>query len=105
MQRSCTASCVELNIDVREGRYLATIQVDGLLKQRRVFQTAIEVSDWTAAIFCTTDRDLYVHLRAPAGADHGHLVLDLAGKLARQGLMIGITEEESVCRAGNRRLQ
>lgn len=105
MQQSIANCCAEINIDVRDGRYLATLQVNGMLKQRRMFQSEIEVTDWTAAIFCTTDHDLYVHFRAPAGARHGHLVLDLARKLARQGLRIDIAEKESVCRPENRRLQ
>ncbi len=105
LQSSFAACCAELNIACRDDRYLATLRVDGVLKKRRVFQSDIELADWTASIFSTIDPDLYVHLRAPAGTYHGHLVLDLARKLARQGIVIGIAEEESVCPPGIGRLQ
>ena len=105
MQPSFATYCAELNIDVRDDQFLATLQIDGLLKLHRVFLSEIEMSSWTAALFRTIDRDLYVHLRVSAGACHGHRGLDLAGRLASQGLMIGIAGKESVCRPGDRRLQ
>jgi hypothetical protein len=97
--------CAELSIGFRAGRYLATLQVDGLLEEHRMFQSESEMTAWTAALFSTNDRDLYVHLRVPAGARHGHLAIDLAGRLASQGMMIGLAGAESVCRPRDRRLQ
>lgn len=81
------------------------MQVDGVLEKRRELRSVIEVAVWAAAIFFTSDRDLYVHLRDPAGACRGHGLLDLARKLALQGIMIGIADDESVCRPVIRRLQ
>ena len=105
MQPSSAARYAELNLAVRDGRYLATLQTDGVLEKRRGFHSEIEVAEWAAAIFFPSDRDLYVHLRAPAGDCRGRRVFDLARKLALQGIMTGIADDESVCRPGIRRLQ
>ncbi len=105
MQPFFAARYAELNMAVRDGRYLATLRADGVPEKRRVFRSEIEVAEWATAIFFTSDRDLYVHLRAPAGACGGRRVLDPARKLELQGIMTGIADDESVCRPGIRRLQ
>ena len=86
------ACCVELNITVFAGQYQASLQVDGTVRQRLVLQTECEVIDWAAnAMLCSTGYDLYIHLRA-GKPRLKQVALELACKLSRQDVMIGIID-------------
>jgi len=102
--QAALASCVEINLNIFDGRYLADLQVDGMVKQQMVFKTELQVIDWTSRILCMTGPGLYVRMRTE-GIRHRQRALELARKLSLPGLMIGIAGQRSVCRTRNRRLQ
>jgi hypothetical protein len=103
-QLSGPACHVELNINIFAGQYLISLQVDGMIQKRLVLQTAREVADWTDTILCIAGQDLYIHVR-PQGTRQNQVALELAGKLSRQDLMIGITEQPAICGIKSPRLQ
>ena len=96
--------CVELNIKVCDNGYLAELQVNGMLKGQLEFKTECQLTSWVCATLDPADRDLYVHIR-PRSTCHKHRALDLADKLSRRGMMIGLSAQRSVCRDQPRRLQ
>jgi hypothetical protein len=98
------ACYVELNINIFARQFLISLQVDGMIQQRLVLQTAREVADWTDTILCIAGQDLYIHVR-PEGTRQNQAALELAGKLSRQDLMIGITEQPASCLTKSLRLQ
>ena len=103
-QLSGPACHVDLNINIFPDQYLINLQVDGMIQQYLVLQTAREVTDWTDTFLCMAGQDLYIHVRFQ-GAMQNPAALELAGKLSRQDLMIGITEHPAICRIKGPRLQ
>jgi hypothetical protein len=93
--------CPELNISVRGGSYLTSFQVDGIIRQQKVFETDMQVVDWTNKLLNLNGPDLYVRLRSH-GPYQKRAVLELARKLSRPGLLIGLAGQRSVCRSKTR---
>ena len=103
-EQTAPASCVEINLDIFDGQYLADLQVDGMVNLQMVFETEFQVLDWTSRILCMTGPGLYVRMRTE-GSHQRQKALELARKLSLPGLMIGMAEQRSVCRTRSRRLQ
>lgn len=99
-----TSRCVEICIDVCDNHYLAELQVDGMIREKLEFQGQLQLTNWADSSLFAADGDLYVHLR-PRRACHNYKALELAQKLSRQGMTIGISGRRPVCLPQNRRLQ
>jgi len=97
-------SCVVVHISIIGNRYLADLQVDGVIRGQFEFQTEYQLTDWAGTMLCTTGGNLYVRVQ-PFEATQKQLVLQLAGKLSLEGMTIGISGQRSVCRSKDRRLQ
>ena len=102
--QTLTACCVELNINVCTGRYLTEVSIDGVFKEQLEFQTEHQLTHWAGANFPFAGGNLYVHIQ-PREPCHNQQVLELADKLSRHGLMIGISRRRTVCRSQHWRLQ
>jgi hypothetical protein len=100
----CKACCAELRIAISGCRYLADLQVDGLVRAQCEFATGRQLVDWVGVLLGTTSPDLYAHMWIREDS-HRHRMLELAGKLAHEGIVVGIAKQGLVCRAGSRRLQ
>lgn len=103
-QRPGSACCVALNITVLAGRYLTSVQLEGTLRQWCVLQSEREVTEWAKAILCTTGCALHIHLRA-GNTEPKQVALELARKLSCQDVVIGISEQRTICRMQDTCLQ
>lgn len=95
---------VELVINLCADRYLAEVRVDGELKEQREFQTQPQLTCWAGANPGFAGGDIYVHIR-PRQPGHRRRALELADRLSRLGLTIGISRQSPVCRSRHGRLQ
>jgi hypothetical protein len=102
--RIISCSCVEINISVCDDCYLAELQVDGVSREQLKFTTEDQFTNWVNTILSTPDLDLYVRVRTRE-VNHRSTALELAEKLSCQGVMIGISGQQSVCRSKEGRLQ
>jgi hypothetical protein len=80
------------------------VRIDGMFKEQIEFQTEHQLTHWAGANFPFAGVDLYVHIR-PRDQWHRQRALELADKLSRQGLMIGISRQGTDCRLRHWRLQ
>lgn len=86
--------CVDLRIRLCDNHYHADMLVDGISRMQLEFQSVLLLTDWVAAIARTVNIDLYVRLQYKE-ASYKHRVVDLGHRLSLQGMMVGITGQNS----------
>lgn len=95
---------VELVVNICADRYLAEVRVDGELKEQLEFLSQQQLARWAGANPGFAGGDIYVHIRSRQPG-HKRRALELADRLSRQGLIIGISRQRPVCRSQRGRLQ
>lgn len=90
-------SIVELTIILAASGYHTILKKDGVVMDRKGFETRHQVIDWATAIMDWVGQNLYIRLYLREGHSRQSL-LDLASTLSRQGILVGINNLSFSCR-------
>jgi len=97
-------SYVELIIILTATGYRIVLKRDGVVMERKVFDTEEQVLSWANAIMDLVGENLYIKLFSNGGHSC-HELLELASILSRQGILVGVNNLRFICRLPNTHLE
>lgn len=90
--------CVELLIIFTAFGYRTILKRDGVVMERKNFETEEQVLSWANAIMDLVGQNLYVKLDSKKGDSQQAALFELAPALSRRGCLVGSNNLRFICR-------